>query len=182
MAEPVSDKIANERRRKAKKEIKGHNPSKEVLFFMSWTIFITTIPSKDANFSTILSIYSLRWNIESIFKTWKSYMNFDKVHNVSKKQLIILLTARFIMIVLCTHHLYNFYYLYIRKRYNRELSMMKFINYLMKNIERLILLLSKFDNIMPKDCPFLHSIAKYCTYDRRKRLNMKQMINCALLS
>jgi len=60
MAEPVSDKIANERRRKAKKEIKGHNPSKEVLFFMSWTIFITTIPSKDANFSTILSIYRVR--------------------------------------------------------------------------------------------------------------------------
>lgn len=63
MAEPVSDKIANERRRKAKKEIKGHNPSKEVLFFMSWTIFITTIPSKDANFSTILSIYRVRWKI-----------------------------------------------------------------------------------------------------------------------
>ena len=182
LAEPVSEKIANERRRKAKKEMKGHNPSTAVLFLMSWTIFITTIHSKEADFSKILLMYSLRWNIESIFKTWKSYMNFDRVHNVSEKQLRILLTARLIMIVLCTHHLFNYCSLQIRKLYNKELSMMKFINYLMKNIERIISLLANFDKIITPKCTVLNSIAKYCSYDRRKRQNMKQLIIFAILS
>ncbi len=162
--------------------MKGHNPSTAVLFLMSWTIFITTIHSKEADFSKILLMYSLRWNIESIFKTWKSYMNFDRVHNVSEKQLRILLTARLIMIVLCTHHLFNYCSLQIRKLYNKELSMMKFINYLMKNIERIISLLANFDKIITPKCTVLNSIAKYCSYDRRKRQNMKQLIIFAILS
>jgi hypothetical protein len=42
VAEPASDQIANQRRRKAKNEIKGHNPCEEMLELMGYTIFITT--------------------------------------------------------------------------------------------------------------------------------------------
>jgi len=180
LAEPVSEKIANERRRKAKREMRGHNPSTEILLLMSWTIFITTISDKDFSFSKILSIYNLRWKIENIFKTWKSCMNFDRVHNVSQKQLIILLTARLIMIVICTHHLFNYYYVHIQKKHSKDLSMMKFINYLMKNIEILILLLSNINKTKPKENSIILSIVKYCSYDSRKRQNMMQMITFAL--
>ena len=68
---------------KARKETKGHNPSKAVLELMDWTIFITTIPAPIADFARILAIYGLRWRIEVIFKAWKSHMNFHLLHRVS---------------------------------------------------------------------------------------------------
>lgn len=182
MAEPVNKIIANERRRKAKIEMKGHNPSKEILFLMSWTIFITTIPKEDADFSKIMSIYRLRWKIETIFKTWKSNMHFAKVHNVSKNQLVVLLTSRLIMIVVCTHLLLNRCSHYIRKYYNQELSMIKFFNYLRKNMEKFFALLSSLRKIIDGKRRILDSIAKYCSYDKRKRLNMRQLTLTALLS
>lgn len=43
-------------------------------------------------------LYSLRWRIECIFKTWKSNFNFDNIHSVSQIQLKVLLHARFITI------------------------------------------------------------------------------------
>ena len=67
---------------------------------MAWTIFITTIPVEQADFHKIFMIYGLRWRIEIIFKSWKSHMQFAKLHNVSENQLRVILTARFIMIVI----------------------------------------------------------------------------------
>lgn len=65
VAKPVDQETADNRRMKAKKEMKGHRPSEQFLQLQSWTIFITTIPSDQANFDTILEIYGLRWRIET---------------------------------------------------------------------------------------------------------------------
>ncbi len=87
VAEPVRDQIANKRRRKAKSENKGHNPCKELLELMGYTIFITTIMDTKVDLDQIIKIYVLRLKIEIIFKIWKSHLSFDKVHNVSHNQL-----------------------------------------------------------------------------------------------
>ncbi len=87
VSSPVDKSVANERRRKAKNESRGKNPSKEFLEQLDWTIFIITIPKDKVDFSMILKLYSLRWRIEIIFKSWKSNMNFAKYHNVSSNQL-----------------------------------------------------------------------------------------------
>jgi hypothetical protein len=87
------------------------------------------------------TIYRLRWNIEIIFKIWKSYMNFGNVHNVSERQFKTLMAARQIMIIICTN-INALCCLHIRKYYDRELSMMKFIGCLMKNPGQIIEILS----------------------------------------
>ena len=68
IAEPVPEKVANERRRKAKKQMHGHNPEKELLFLMSWSIFITTIPEEKADLKKIMNIYRVRWKIKTSSK------------------------------------------------------------------------------------------------------------------
>ncbi|MCK4983806.1 MAG: IS4 family transposase, partial [Victivallaceae bacterium] len=98
VAAPVSEKTANLRRMKSKIQDSGHNPSKKKLFLMSWTIFITNLAVSKYDFKMILGLYSLRWRIESIFKTWKSNMSFAVIHNVSCHQLHALLMARLISI------------------------------------------------------------------------------------
>jgi Transposase DDE domain len=182
LAMPVCPEIANLRRMKSKKDIKGHNPSPEILFLMSWTIFITTIPQLSADFRKILMIYKLRWRIEIIFKIFKSHMSFSKVHNVSLHQLKILLTARFIMIVTCTHFIYQPCHGIIVNTFNRQLSMIKFIHYLMKNTSQLINLLNHCLNIQEYIKPYLDPIVRYCTYDKRKRQNFHQLVNDLFLS
>ena len=59
IAVEVSQETASRRRRKAKKESKGHNPSKEVLFLMGWTIFLTSLTSKDLGINDFLELYGL---------------------------------------------------------------------------------------------------------------------------
>jgi len=51
LSAPVDAETANLRRMKAKKQTRGHNPSKAVLELMDWTIFITRIPQSKATFT-----------------------------------------------------------------------------------------------------------------------------------
>ena len=182
IAAPVKIEVANKRRMKAKKEMRGHNPPPGLLFLMSWTIFITTIPRPQADFKKVFEIYRLRWRIEIMFKIWKSNMNFAKIHNVSENQLKVMLTARLIMIVICINLIYYPYYLKIRVQYKRYLSIMKLVNYLMINPE----MLNKYLSLIKSNEKYTKSLCmpfiKYCTYDKRNRLNYCQLLEELLLS
>jgi hypothetical protein len=165
LAVPVNEEVANLRRMKAKKESKGHAPSQELLSLMSWSIFIVTIESTAITIEHIMALYGLRWRIESIFKTWKSFFSFDKLHNVSEKQLHVLLTARLIAISLSYHGAYAPLCREILRRSNKQLSLMKFMRYLCQNL----MLLPQMLNQRSWDDGLLDAVAYYCTYDKRKR-------------
>ncbi|MFZ4397366.1 MAG: IS4 family transposase [Kiritimatiellia bacterium] len=167
MAIPVPEEVANLRRMKAKKETKGHAPSAEVLALMSWSIFITTIENPSITINEIMAIYGLRWRIENIFKTWKSHFSFAKLHPVSENQLRILLTARLIMISICFHHAYVPLCNVILRLSNKQLSLMKFMRYVRQNPTQLPGLLLRGR----RNSQLLDAVARYCTYDKRKRLN-----------
>ena len=131
----------------------------------SWSIFLVTLENPALTILEILALYGLRWRIENIFKTWKSNFCFGKVHTVSEKQLRILLTVRLIMILVCYHYAYGPLSGEILRRSHKSLSLMKFMRYLRQNLDRLpLLLLPRFWNN-----PLLNAIARYCTYDQRKR-------------
>lgn len=165
LAVPVKEEIANLRRMKAKKETKGHAPSQELLNLMSWSIFIVTIENPAITIQHIMALYGLRWRIENIFKTWKSNFSFDKLHNVSGKQLHVLLTARLITISLAYHGAYAPLCCEVLRRANKQLSLMKFMRYVCQNQALLPQLLS------PRSwtAGLLDAIAYYCTYDNRQR-------------
>ena len=169
VAKPVKEEIANLRRMKAKKESSSKNPSKELLALMSWSIFITTIRTKTYTFEIILKLYGLRWRIENIFKTWKSHFSFNKIHNVSEKQLRVLLTARLTMITFIYQGLFKPLSMEIRTISKKRLSLMKFTRYIRKNIE-LIFELADFRKQSEKT---LQAVIRYCTYDLRKRINFE---------
>jgi len=175
VAAPVSEEMANLRRMKAKKEACGHNPSEAVLYLMSWTIFITTIPADKADFKLILAIYGLRWRIEIIFKAWKSHMKFDLLHRVSKRQLAILLKTRLLVIAACANVLYNPLESSLWRRYKRKLSFLKFTNYLCKSPANFIRALRSLSATDEQSCQLLDALARYCCYDKRKRRNYSEI-------
>jgi len=176
ISSPVNKTVANERRRKAKKENKGKNPSKEYLEQLDWTIFIITIPKNKAGFSTILKLYSLRWRIEIIFKSWKSNMNFSKYHNVSAIQLYVIVLARFLMALLFTQFFFKECKTLIYKQFKRHLSLMKTLKYLAKFPDVLISLYYDLINYNQEGLgSSIKKLKRYCCYDsRRERLNFEQ--------
>jgi hypothetical protein len=180
VAVPVSEEMANRRRMKAKKE-SHKEPGKDCLALMSWSIFITTIPKQDATYDFLLKVYSLRWRIEIIFKSWKSNMEFSKIHNVSKKQLSFILYARFIMIIIYIQYIFSPASAIIKKQLKKELSMIKVVRYLVKNTSKIILIVKAIENYKDKLCYHLKALARYCSYDKRTRTNFDQDFDAAFL-
>jgi len=179
VAVPVNEEVASCRRAKAKKDAHGHNPSKEVLDLMGWTIFITTIPKEFSSFQQIYKMYSLRWRIEIIFKAWKSHAGFAKCHEVSESQLRTLLIARLIMIVIYVHCVYSPCFNIIRKEYKRDLSLLKLFSYLTLNLNVLIIMIAFALNLPSNssDIEFAKTnLRKYCSYDFRSRTNFIQQL------
>jgi len=168
VAAEVSQEIAGNRRRKAKKESKHRNPSKDVLFLMGWTIFLTSLTSKDLDIKDFLELYGLRWRIENIFKTWKSHFNFDKIHAVGENQLRLILMARFIAITLFYEKIYVPLSIIVTEKSNdKELSLMKLMRYISWNFRAIPQLLKAACGSVEN----LKFVEKYCTYDKRKRPN-----------
>ena len=77
---PFSLAQANKRRRKAKLDRdKRLNHSKEYYELLGYSIFITNIPQSMCSAKEIQEFYGLRWQIEIIFKSWKSCFSFEKL-------------------------------------------------------------------------------------------------------
>jgi hypothetical protein len=172
IAVPVDEETANLRRMKAKKEASGYTPSKENLALMSWTIFITSIDNPVFTFDILYKLYTLRWRIECIFKTWKSNFSFAAVHNVSEIQLRVLLTARLIMICTTYQKLYIPISNFLFKNRKKAISMLKFMRFIVRHFEKIIELVTSADKFRYNK--MLDLIAKTCSYDKRKRKNYNQ--------
>ncbi len=172
IAVPVDEETANLRRMKAKKEASGYKPSKENLALMSWTIFITSINNLTFTFDILYKLYTLRWRIECIFKTWKSNFSFAAVHNVSEIQLRVLLTARLIMICVAYQKLYIPISNFLFKNRKKAVSMLKFMRFIVRHFEKIIKLVTSNDKF--KYNKMLELITGTCLYDKRKRKNYNQ--------
>jgi hypothetical protein len=173
MAAPVPEEVANIRRMKAKKEAKGRDCSYKLIQLLGWTIFITTIEDSTFTMYQAAHLYALRWRIECIFKTWKSNLNFDKIHQVSELQLRVILHARFIMITLLFRNLYTPLEYVVRTKCGKQLSLLKFMRYISRNVKEFI---AQFIDAERKTAA-TGKIIRYCTYEKRKRDNFLDLLD-----
>lgn len=177
IAFPAPEETANLRRMKAKKEMNGHAPSHELLQLMSWTIFLTTITDASMTFKEISALYGLRWRIENIFKTWKSYFNFQKVHNVPELQLRVLLKARLIMITIAYERLFLPLLSQLYRASRKLVSLMKFMRYITQNFATLPRSLDG----LTLPAQLCEAVERYCTYENRHRANFMIQMEVVLL-
>jgi hypothetical protein len=134
---------------------------------MGWTIFITSLTSSEITIDDFVELYGLRWKIETIFKTWKSHMSFDKIHIVSEIQLRLILISRFIAIMLFYEKIYSPLLQRVCLESTKIVSLMKLMRYISRNFNAIPQLL----NAVSGSVKCLRNIERYCTYDKRKRLN-----------
>ena len=73
--------VAERRRQKAREAArrKGRTLSPRHLELLSWNIYITNVPATMLTRPQVFLMYAVRWQIELIFKVWKSQCALDRV-------------------------------------------------------------------------------------------------------
>jgi hypothetical protein len=126
----VPERSVNERRRKARKNAKkkGYTPSHAHLTLLAWNLFITNVPQTIWKTDTVVKVYPLRWQIELIFKSWKSYLHLASIKTKKEDTTLCYLYGRMLLILLnyalCPQLRTT---LWVRKR--RELSVLKLVRH-----------------------------------------------------
>jgi hypothetical protein len=178
IAMPIKNELADTRRAKLKKEAKNY-PKDEVLALLSWSIFITSIEVEDMHYTEVFELYKLRWRIEIVFKTMKTHLSLDHIHNVSENQLKFIVLSKVLLLVLILQFVYEMLINPIKELFGRTLSLLKLARFLIdrKNVlNDLIICAGRI-----KECQELKLLAKYCTYDKRHRNNFNyQFQQCPL--
>jgi len=85
----VNEQVANERRRRLRKEAKkkGRAVSKDCLHMCDWTLLITNIPQHWLPMDMVRALYTVRWQIELLFKQLKSILRIHQSHTGKENRL-----------------------------------------------------------------------------------------------
>ena len=103
----LTQEQAEQRRRKAKAEAqrKGRTVSPRTLQLLDWSIYITNVPATILSLPQVALLYRVRWQIELVFKLWKSVCALNRIAGLRRARVLCELYAKMIGIVL-THRLF----------------------------------------------------------------------------
>ena len=124
----LPDDIVNERRRVARQKAKekGYQPTQAHLFLLAWNLFITNVPHDVWTPKTIMKAYTMRWQLELLFKSWKSHCHLSTI-NVKKKETVLCYLYGRILLVILTYALYPQVRSAAWMEKHKELSLLKFV-------------------------------------------------------
>ena len=106
-------RLKNQIIREKKKGIIMKEKSKQ---FMGINVYITNTPSKEVPTQYVHPLYSLRWQIEILFKTWKSFFEIDECKIIKKERLECHLYGQLIGILLCSSTMFQMRQLLLEKK------------------------------------------------------------------
>lgn len=99
-------RVANERRRKARAHLQNRcQLSKAYLELQNWTLFLTTVPVEVLSARQVMELYGQRWQIEIIFKGWKSHFHLEAVSCATTASLLEVAIYGKLLFITLTHPL-----------------------------------------------------------------------------
>ena len=136
---PVPDEVYQKRIRNATKHAKskGCQLTNAYKIKARYNIFITNVPHDRMSAQDIIQVYRLRWQIELVFKAWKSGLSVDKTKKVKKERFECQMIAKIIW-ALINWRIYQLANLAIRKTEpDKGISILKFFKQAIKYITAL---------------------------------------------
>jgi transposase len=98
---------------------------------MGMNVYITNTTPGELSTNYVHALYSLRWQIEILFKTWKSFFEIDACKTIKKERLECHLYGQLIGILLCSSTMFHMRQLLLERK-KQELSELKAI-YMIKD-------------------------------------------------
>ncbi|MCI4601807.1 transposase, partial [Escherichia coli] len=109
-----------------KEKSKNRTYSEKSKMIAGLNVYVTNIPWEWVPMEQIHDFYSLRWQIEIIFKTWKSLFQIHDWQNIKRERLECHIYGKLIAIFLCSSTMFKMRQLILQKK-KRELSVSKAI-------------------------------------------------------
>ncbi|MEP9405604.1 IS4 family transposase [Peribacillus frigoritolerans] len=165
-------RLINQAKREKKKGIVMKEKSKHL---MGMNVYITNSSPEEVPTDYVHSHYSLRWQIEILFKTWKSFFEIDECKTIKKERLECHLYGQLIGILLCSSTMFQMRQLLLEKK-NQELSEYKAI-YMIKDYfpllfqaiaigsEQLLKILHRLFQLLKKNGRKCHRYKKMTVFD-----------------
>jgi hypothetical protein len=103
LIEKVPTEVAAQRRRKLREYARKKQTSirRETLELSNWTLVLTNVPSDMLSFDAVLVLLRLRWQVELLFKLWKSQFRIDEWRSKKPWRILCELYAKLIAVVIC---------------------------------------------------------------------------------
>lgn len=98
LPEAVYEKRSRNNRKVEKK--KGYQPSEEYLFASRFNLFITNVPPEILPEAVVSQLYRMRWQIELIFKVWKSVIGIHHARRMKYTRWMCLLYFKLLLMVI----------------------------------------------------------------------------------
>jgi hypothetical protein len=166
----LPQEVADQRRRKAKETAKrqGRTPSKQTLALLDWAIFVTNVPPEMLSLEQVALLYRVRWQIELVFKLWKSYCGFGHIAGFRSERVLTELYAKMIGIVL-THFLVAPLRLPQATQANREISPVQVRKIFTRFARRLNQALACLDDVVNVLTEMLQHISLFGFKQKRRK-------------
>ena len=131
----MPEAIVNERRRHAHVAAKkaGYTPSQAHLPLLAWNLFITNVPVTVWTAKAVAVAYTLRWQVELVFRAWKSGLHVATLTTTTKYSTLCYLYGRLLLILL-TAALSSPLRVWVWQQ-QRELSLFKLARHLQANAD-----------------------------------------------
>jgi hypothetical protein len=94
--------VAARRRQKARDKAakKGRQPTARHLATCDWTVFLTSCPETLLTWKEVVVLYRVRWQIELLFKLWKSHGLIDEHRSTDPARQLVELYAKLIAVII----------------------------------------------------------------------------------
>ncbi|AJH85811.1 transposase (IS4 family) domain protein [Bacillus cereus G9241] len=154
---------------------KGITYTERTKLLQGITVYMTNIPTEWVPKEKIYDLYSLRWQIELLFKIWKSWFQIHRCKSIKQERLECHLYGQLISILLCSSTMFKMRELLLRKK-QKELSEYKamyiikdyfllFHQALHKNTQELSKVLLRLFNLLQYNGRKSHRYEKKTVFD-----------------
>lgn len=166
----LPQEVADRRRQKSKETAKrrGVTLSKEYLQLHDWLLYVTNVPPSMLTPQQVAHLYRVRWQIELIFKLWKSFCGMRSVADLRPQRILSELYARLIGVVL-THFLIAPLRLPFGPTANREISPVQVRSILQRFARLFCQALAHLHSFQLVLDDFLHHISRFGFKQKRRK-------------
>lgn len=178
VAMKLPEDVVNERRRRAQKKAKkkGRTMKKADIELLAWNIIVTDVPEDMLSLETVLHLYKIRWQVELVFKNWKSNFSIGNIGQTGEHYFHCILYGKLILITLMTAIYSNAFYMVYHNR-KRILSSLKFFKTLREYLDDLSeSIIDAWKGTKKLYC-ILEKVIKRSLTDKRKRKTTEQALS-----
>lgn len=106
--EKVPDSVKSQRLRKinANSKKKGYTPSEKTKILQDFNLYISNAPKEILAKESFRVLYTVRWQIELIFKIWKKNFSLDQVSGIREERIKCMLYSKLLFIFISTRIIY----------------------------------------------------------------------------